>query len=61
MHKDRVKGSFKKFSSNIKEAAGKLVGDKKMEADGKTGQTEGEIQNAVGSIKDTTREMTDKK
>jgi hypothetical protein len=29
MDKDRIKGSFKKFSGRIKEAACKLLGDKK--------------------------------
>ena len=43
MDKDRIKGSFKQFSGGIKEAAGKLLGDKKTEAEGKAEKTEGEI------------------
>jgi uncharacterized protein YjbJ (UPF0337 family) len=61
MDKDRIKGSFKQFSGAIKEAAGKLLGDKKTEAEGKAEKTEGEIQNAVGSMKDTVRETINKK
>ena len=61
MDKDRIKGSFKQFSGSIKEAAGKLLGDKKTEAEGKADKTEGEIQNAVGGMKDTVRETFDKK
>jgi uncharacterized protein YjbJ (UPF0337 family) len=60
MDKDRIKGSFKQFSGGIKEAAGKLLGDKKTEAEGKAEIAEGEIQNAVGSVKDTVREMAKK-
>ena len=40
---------------------GKLLGDKKTEAEGKAERTEGEIQNAVGSMKDTVRETINKK
>jgi uncharacterized protein YjbJ (UPF0337 family) len=61
MDKDRIKGSFKQFSGNVKEAAGKLLGDKKLEAEGEAEKTEGEIQNAVGGMKDTIREAVDKK
>src|SRR5512132_3104907 len=57
MDKDRIKGSFKQFSGRIKEAAGKLMGDKKKKAE----KTEGEIQNVVGSMKDTVRETINKK
>jgi uncharacterized protein YjbJ (UPF0337 family) len=58
--KDRIKGSFKQFSGGVKEAAGKLLGDKKTEAEGKAEKTEGEIQNAVGSLKDTVRDAVKK-
>jgi uncharacterized protein YjbJ (UPF0337 family) len=61
MDKDRIKGSFKQFSGNVKEGAGKLLGDKKTEAQGKSEKTEGEVQNAVGGVKDTIRAAVDKK
>jgi uncharacterized protein YjbJ (UPF0337 family) len=61
MDKDRIKGSFKQFSGRIKETAGKLLGDKKTEAEGKAEKTEGEIQSAVGGMKDTVRETISKK
>ena len=56
MDKDRVAGAAKKVGGNIKEAAGKAVGDKKMEAEGKAKETEGKIQNAVGGARDAARE-----
>jgi uncharacterized protein YjbJ (UPF0337 family) len=60
MDADRIKGSFKQFSGGVKEVAGKLLGDKKTEAEGKAEKTEGEIQNAVGSVKDTVRDVVKK-
>ena len=50
--KDRVIGSAKVVKGNIKEAAGKAVGDTKLEAQGKADKIEGKVQNAVGGIKD---------
>lgn len=61
MDKDRIKGSFKQFSGGIKQAAGKLMGDKKTESEGKAEKTEGEVQSAVGGLKDTVRETFAKK
>ena len=55
MDKDRVKGSVKQAKVAIKEAAGKLTGDAKLQADGKADKTEGKIQNAIGSVKDALR------
>ena len=56
MDKDRVKGSVKQIVGSIKEVVGKVVGDQKIEDDGKAEQIAGKIQNAVGSFKDTARE-----
>jgi len=58
--KDRIKGSFKQFSGGIKEVAGKILGDKKTEADGKAQKNEGEFQNAVGGMKDSVRDAISK-
>ena len=51
--KDRIIGSAKVVKGNVKEAAGKAVGDTKLQAQGKADKVEGKVQNAVGSIKDT--------
>ncbi len=53
MDKNRIVGTGKKIKGSIKLAVGKLVGDARMQADGKADQIEGKIQNMVGSIKDT--------
>ena len=50
--KDRIIGSAKVAKGNVKEAAGKAVGDTKLEAQGKADKIEGKVQNAVGGIKD---------
>ena len=35
MHKDRVKGAAKNITGKMKEAAGKMTGDSKMQTEGK--------------------------
>jgi uncharacterized protein YjbJ (UPF0337 family) len=36
----------------VREVAGKLTGDAKLEAEGKADKAAGKVQNAVGGIKD---------
>ena len=55
MDKDRIKGSAKNLGGKIKEAVGKVTGDKKTEVEGKGDQVAGKAQNAVGGLKDTLR------
>lgn len=53
---DRTEGSLKQAGGKVKEGAGKLFGDSKMEGEGKADQAEGKVQNAWGGIKDKARE-----
>jgi uncharacterized protein YjbJ (UPF0337 family) len=53
MDKDRVEGSAKEIKGKTKEIAGKVLGDAKLESEGKADQVAGKIQNAVGGVKDT--------
>ena len=53
---DRTEGSLKQAGGKLKEGAGKLFGDSKMEGEGKADQAEGKVQNAWGGIKDKARE-----
>ena len=55
MDKDRIKGSANQAKGAIKEAAGKITGDAKLEAEGKGDKVAGKIQNAVGGMKDALR------
>jgi uncharacterized protein YjbJ (UPF0337 family) len=55
MDKDRIEGSAKQVKGAIKDAAGKVTGDTKLQSEGKADKVEGKIQNAVGGLKDTLR------
>ncbi|HET7252985.1 MAG TPA: CsbD family protein [Xanthobacteraceae bacterium] len=55
MDKDRLEGSAKQAKGVIKEVAGKVTGDAKLEAEGKSDKAAGKVQNAVGGLKDTLR------
>ncbi len=53
MDKDRVAGSTKVVKGRIKEAVGKVVGDSKLESEGKADKAAGRVQNTIGGLKDT--------
>ena len=55
MDKDRIKGSAEQAKGKVKEVAGKLTGDAKLESEGKSDKVAGKIQNAVGGFKDAVR------
>jgi uncharacterized protein YjbJ (UPF0337 family) len=55
MDKDRIKGAAEQAKGAVKEAAGKVTGDAKLEAEGKADKFAGKVQNAVGGLKDTLR------
>jgi uncharacterized protein YjbJ (UPF0337 family) len=50
---DHTKGQGKEIKGGIKEAAGKVTGDRETEAEGKADKTEGKAQRAWGDVKDT--------
>jgi uncharacterized protein YjbJ (UPF0337 family) len=52
MDKDRVKAAGEQIKGPVKEAAGKVAGDTKLETEGNAGKTAGKVQNTVGGIKD---------
>jgi uncharacterized protein YjbJ (UPF0337 family) len=60
MDKDRVKGSADQAMGAVKEVAGKLTGDAKLQADGKAGKLKGQVENAVGGAKDAVRQAAGK-
>ena len=55
---DRTEGSMKKMGGDLKEGAGKLLGDEKLKREGQGDQAEGKLQNAWGGVKDKAREIT---
>ncbi|MGA9580406.1 MAG: CsbD family protein [Allosphingosinicella sp.] len=56
---DRTEGSMKKMGGDLKEGAGKILGDEKMKREGQAEQAEGKLQNAWGGAKDKARETLD--
>lgn len=55
---DRVKGAGNQAKGAVKDAAGKLVGDPKLQAEGKADKAKGKVQSAVGGAKDAARDAT---
>ncbi|HEY3845794.1 MAG TPA: CsbD family protein, partial [Acetobacteraceae bacterium] len=51
-------GAAHQAKGAVKETAGKVMGDKKTEAEGKAERAAGKVQNAVGGAKDTVRDAT---
>jgi uncharacterized protein YjbJ (UPF0337 family) len=58
MDKDRAEGIGHQVKGAVKEAAGKVTGDAKLEAEGKGEKAAGKVQNAVGGAKDAVRDAT---
>ena len=50
-NQDKAEGTVKKITGSIKEAAGKAVGNPRLEAEGKADKIEGQIQKKIGEIK----------
>ncbi len=60
MDKDRIQGAAEQAKGAIKEAAGNVTGDQKLQAEGKADKVAGKVQSTVGGIKDSAREALDK-
>ena len=58
MDKDRINGSANQAKGAIKEAAGKMTGDTKLQAEGQADKVKGKVQNAVGGAKDALRDAS---
>ncbi|MFO1143173.1 MAG: CsbD family protein [Amaricoccus sp.] len=55
---DRIVTGAANKAGTVKEAAGKLTGDKQLEGEGKGQKAAGMAESAVGKAKDTVREVT---
>jgi uncharacterized protein YjbJ (UPF0337 family) len=60
MDKDRLEGIGKQAAGSIKEAAGKVIGDAKIQAEGSAEKNAGKLQNVVGGAKDAIRQAIKK-
>jgi uncharacterized protein YjbJ (UPF0337 family) len=51
MNKDQVKGRMETAKGDIKEAAGKMVGNERLKAEGRAEQAAGKVQSTAGDVK----------
>jgi uncharacterized protein YjbJ (UPF0337 family) len=59
MDREHVKGAADKAKGAIKDAAGALTGDAKLQAEGKIDKAKGAAHNAAGDVKDAVRKAID--
>jgi uncharacterized protein YjbJ (UPF0337 family) len=52
MNRDRIDGAGRKAVGAVKEAAGKITGDKKLQMRGAMDKAAGTVQNAAGKAED---------
>jgi uncharacterized protein YjbJ (UPF0337 family) len=55
MDREHVKGAADKAKGAIKDAAGKVTGDKKLQTEGKMDKAKGSAHNLAGDVKDAVR------
>src|SRR5436190_17528832 len=53
--REHVKGAADKVKGAIKDSAGKLTGDKKLQTEGKIDKAKGAAHNVAGDVKDAVR------
>jgi uncharacterized protein YjbJ (UPF0337 family) len=58
MDREHVKGAADKAKGAIKDAAGKVTGDKELQTEGKLDKAKGSAHNAVGDVKDALRKAS---
>jgi uncharacterized protein YjbJ (UPF0337 family) len=58
MDREHVKGAVDKAKGAVKDVAGKVTGDEKLQAEGKMDKAKGAAHDAVGGVKDKARDMT---
>jgi uncharacterized protein YjbJ (UPF0337 family) len=56
MDREHVKGAADKVKGAIKDTAGKVTGDKKLQAEGKLDKAKGAAHNVAGDVKDAARD-----
>jgi uncharacterized protein YjbJ (UPF0337 family) len=58
MDREHVKGTAEKAKGTIKDTAGKVTGDKKLQSEGKLDKAKGSPHNVAGDIKDAVKETS---
>ena len=60
MNEQHIKGAVDKTKGAVKDAAGKAMGDKEMQAEGKMDKAKGAAHKAAGDVKDALADAADK-
>jgi uncharacterized protein YjbJ (UPF0337 family) len=60
MSEEHIKGGLEKVGGRIKEAAGALVGNERLKADGQLDQVKGGAHQAWGDVKDAAKNLADR-
>ena len=58
MDREHIKGAADKAKGAVKDAAGKLTGDKKLQSEGKLDKAKGAAHNVAGNVKDAVRDLS---
>jgi uncharacterized protein YjbJ (UPF0337 family) len=53
MNNENVKGAAEKAGGKVKEVAGRVTGDRKLENEGNVDQAKGAVHSAIGDAKDS--------
>lgn len=54
-----MEGTIDKAKGAVKEAAGKVTGDRRLESEGKTDQVKGDVKNAARNVGDAAKGVRD--
>jgi uncharacterized protein YjbJ (UPF0337 family) len=57
MDRQRIEGGLKTATGTIKKQAGKAIGDRHLETEGKAEKTEGRLRSGVGKAMDAVRDV----
>jgi uncharacterized protein YjbJ (UPF0337 family) len=60
MNKDQVNGRMEQAKGSVKEAAGKVVGNEKLEAEGQVDKNAGKAQATYGDLKEDVKDAVKK-
>ncbi|MGH6672148.1 MAG: CsbD family protein [Xanthobacteraceae bacterium] len=59
MDREHIRGTAEKTEGAIKDSAGKLTGDKELQAEGKVDKAKGAAHKAAGDVKDAVRKSSE--
>jgi uncharacterized protein YjbJ (UPF0337 family) len=59
MDREHIKGTAEKAKGAIKDAAGRVTGNKKLQTEGKLDKAKGAAHNVAGDVKDTVKHSND--